>query len=193
MRLIINLVLLALVAVLIWVLIGTIREPIAFKAEKERREDAVKAKLMLVRQTQELFRGVTGAFAPTFDSLTYVLRNDSFQIIQVFGDPDDPNNQEAIRYDTLYRSAYDSIQALGINLDSLHYVPYGGGASFHIAADTMTYQKTLVNVVEVGVPYSIFMGKFGDARFAKYDNSYDPKRVMKFGDMNAPNLSGNWE
>lgn len=193
MRLIINLVLLALVALLIWVLIGTIREPIAFKAEKEKREDAVVAKLKLVRQTQELYRGVTGKFAGHFDTLATVLKNDSFRIIQVFGDPDDPNNVGAIVYDTLYKSAYDSIRVLGINLDSLSYVPYGGGERFRIAADTITYQKTLVNVVEVGVLYNVFMGPFGDPRFAKYDNSYDPTRVMKFGDMNSPNLSGNWE
>ncbi len=193
MRLIINLVLLVIVAVLVWLLYSSIREPIAFSAEKQRREDAVVAKLTEIRTAQELFRSIKGGFAPTFDSLSYVLKNDSFSIIKVNGDPDDPTLTGVITYDTLMSPAIDSVKVLGINLDSLHYVPFGGGQSFNIQADTITYQSTTVNVVEVGVPRKVFMGDYGDIRFAKYDQNYDPNKPIKFGNMNAPNLAGNWE
>ncbi|MBK8493263.1 MAG: hypothetical protein IPL49_20875 [Saprospirales bacterium] len=136
MKLVINLLLLPLIGVLIWVLIGSIREPIHFRAEKDKRERAVIDKLMEIRNAQELYRSITGNFAGNFDTLKYVLSSDSFRIIQVFGDPDDPNNTEAIRYDTIYRSSADSIKYIGMNLDSLRYVPYGGGAVFEIQADT---------------------------------------------------------
>jgi len=193
MKLVINLLLLLLIGVLIWVLIGSIREPIEFRAEKTRRERVVVDKLIEIRTAQELYRSITGNFAPNFDTLKQVLSTDSFRIIQVFGDPDDPNNTEAIRYDTIYRRSADSIAFLGMNLDSLRFVPYGGGEAFSIQADTLTYQSTMVQVVEVSVPRKIFMGKYADKKFARYDNSYDPESVLKFGDMNAPNLSGNWE
>ncbi|MCP3927546.1 MAG: hypothetical protein GY705_00415 [Bacteroidetes bacterium] len=193
MRLAINLILILIIAGLVYVLISSIQEPIAFKREKEKRELAVIEKLQVVRQSQELFRAIKGGFAPDFDTLKQVLTTDSFRIIQVFGDPDDPTNTEAITYDTLYRPAFDSIQVLGINLDSLPFVPYSGGARFDMQADTLTYQSTLVNVVEVGVRRNVFMGKYGDPKYAKYNDSYDPSSLMKFGNMNAPNLSGNWE
>ncbi len=193
MRLIINLVLLVIVGVLVWMLYTSIREPIAFSAEKQKREDAVVAKLTEIRTAQELFRGIKGGFAPTFDSLAYVLKNDSFAIVKVIGDPDDPDFTGTITYDTLLSPAFDSIQTLGINLDSLQYVPYGKGDVFNIAADTITYQSTLVNVVEVGIPRKVFMGDYADIRFAKYDQNYDPNKPIKFGNMNAPNLAGNWE
>lgn len=193
MKIVINLLLLILIGVLIWVLIGSIREPIEFRAEKVRRERVVVDRLIQIRTAQELYRSITGNFAPDFDTLKQVLSTDSFRIIQVFGDPDDPNNAEAIRYDTLYRSSADSVEVLGLNLDSLRYVPYGGGKTFNIQADTLTYQSTLVQVVEVSVPREVFMGPYADPKFARYDNSYDPKSLLKFGDMNAPNLSGNWE
>ncbi|GJM32969.1 MAG: hypothetical protein DHS20C18_19700 [Saprospiraceae bacterium] len=193
MRLIINLVLLVIVAVLVWMLYSSIREPIAFNAEKQKREDAVVAKLTQIRTTQELFRSIKGGFSPTFDSLSYVLKNDRFAIIKVNGDPDDPNFTGVITYDTSYSPAIDSIKALGINLDSLPYVPYGNGAVFNIQADTITYQSTNVNVVEVGIPRKVFMGSYGDIRFARYDQNYDPNKPIKFGNMNAPNLAGNWE
>lgn len=193
MRIAINLILIALTAFLVWVLISSIREPIKFKAEKERRELAVIEKLMQIRQAQEAYRGITGQFAPNFDTLREVLTTGKFRIIQVFGDPDDPSNTELIRYDTFYMPAIDSIRTLGLNLDSLRYVPFGRGATFNIDADTMTYQKTLVQVVEVGVPKRVFMGRFADEKYSRYDNNYDPNNILKFGDMNSPNLSGNWE
>ncbi len=193
MRLVINLILAALVLAFIWVLIGSIREPIAFRNEYQRRENAVIDKLRMIRQAQEAFRDIKGGFAPSFDSLKKVLRQDSFRVINVVGDPDDPNFTGEVTYDTLYFAAYDSIQVLGIGLDSMEYVPFSGGATFSIDADTLTYQSTLVNVVEVGTRYSEFMGPYADPRFARYDQSYNPSSIIKFGDMNRPNLSGNWE
>lgn len=193
MRLVINLILAAVIIGLVWVLIQSIREPIAFNAERTRREQAVIEKLMEIRKAQELFRDIKGGFAPTFDSLRYVLTNDKFQIIQVFGDPDDPNFTGQITYDTSYIPAIQTIDSLGINLDSLQFVPYGGGTTFDLKADTLTYQSTLVNVVEVGVRRKMFMGRYSDPRYAKYDKSYDPESIIKFGSLTAPNLSGNWE
>lgn len=194
MRIVINLVLAAIVIGLVWVLISSIREPIKFKAEKQKREQAVVDRLMKVRQAQEAFRYMKGGFAPTFDSLSHVLRTDSFAIIKVIGDPDDPNFTGEIIYDTTYVQAYDSIRAeLGMPIDSLAYVPYGGGERFEMQADTITYQSTNVPVVEVGVRRKVFMGPYKDPRFARYDADYNPNSVLKFGNMNAPNLSGNWE
>ena len=174
MRLIINLVLVAIVAFLVWMLIGSIREPIAFKAVKDKREQAVIDKLMVIRETQEMVRSITEGFAPSFDSLKKVLTTQDFAIVSVIGDPDDPNFTGEIKYDTTYLPAIDSINALGINLDSLKYVPYGEGNTFEIAADTITYQSTNVPVVEVGVRKKVFMGPYASERFARYDQGYNP-------------------
>ncbi|MEL6863353.1 MAG: hypothetical protein AAFP19_02990 [Bacteroidota bacterium] len=85
------------------------------------------------------------------------------------------------------------VEEYGLSLDSLSLIPFGGGKTFDIQADTLTYQKTLVNVVEVGTQKRNFMGPYADARFARYDDSYDPDEIIKFGNMNAPNTAGNWE
>ena len=53
MRLIINLALVALVALLIYALYDSIREPIAFKDVKETREQIVQEKLTKIRVAQE--------------------------------------------------------------------------------------------------------------------------------------------
>lgn len=193
MRLGINIALVALIGLLVWVLIDSIREPIKFKAEKEKRKTAVVDRLVQIRMAQELYREVTGEFAPTFDTLNQVLETGQIRTISVFGDPDANGGEEIIRYDTTYMAAMDAAKEKGIRVDSLSYVPYSDGAKFTIWADTLTYQSTLVNVVEVATTWQEFMGPFGDARYRKYDDSYDPTAALKFGDRYAPNIAGNWE
>lgn len=193
MRYVINIVLVLVIALLAFMLYNSIKEPIAFGEAKDYRKNKVVAKLETIRKTQEIYRTIKGQFASDFDSLSYVLTNDSIPFEKIIGDPDDPTNADKFQRFLTYSPAIDSIKALGINLDSLRFIPFSGGKSFDIAADTIEYQKTTVSVVEVGTKWKNFMGKFADPRYAKYDSRYDPNKTIKFGDMNKPNLSGNWE
>ena len=195
MKLVINLILVAIIAFLLYALYNSIKEPIAFKAEKERRERVVVEQLMKIRQAQEAFRDITGVFAPNFDTLSQILNTGQFKVIQVFGDPDDPNFTGEITYDTLLVPAQDSMRRMLAmnNFDSLRYVPFSSGQLFNIAADVIDYQSTKVPVVEVGAQRKLFMGRFADKRYARYDQKYDPESLVKFGNMFSPNLSGNWE
>lgn len=193
MRLIVNILLVLGILLGLYLLYTSIQEPIAFAAEKATREKAVIEKLTKIRQAQEMYRSITGHYAPNFDTLALVLKTGNFMIIQAFGDPDDPTNTEKIRRDTILRPAKDSLLVLGWNVDSLQFVPYGNGGKFSISADTLTYQSTMVDVVEVGASRKLFMGKFADPKYAKYDDAYDPNAPLKFGNMFAPNTAGNWE
>ena len=193
MRNIFNILLLVLIAFLGYLLYANIKEPIAFQAEKKTRKGAVTAQLEKIRKTQEMYRDITGEFANDFDTLAHVLRTDSFKFENIVVDPEDPSNSALFERIVSYSMAIDSVNALGFNLDSLKYVPFTDGGVFTIHADTLTYQKTLVSVVEVGTKWKNFMGEFADAKYQKYDQSYDPNRMIKFGDLSKPNLGGNWE
>lgn len=193
MRIVINLLLALLIVALGYVLYSSIKEPIEFNNEKERRERRVIDKLTQIRTAQEAYRDIVGVFAPTFDTLRQVLNTGNFTVIGVIGDPDDPNFTGEITYDTTYMPAKDSLLNMGILLDSLEYIPFGNGAKFEVSADTISYQSTKVPVVQVGTQRKIFMGKYGVEKYRKYDAKYDPNSVIKFGDLNKPNLAGNWE
>ena len=91
MRLVLNVILLLIAAALAYMLYMSIEEPIAFDAEKSRRKDIVVEKLELIRDAQEMYRDITGDFAPNFDTLVDVLTNGRFMRVAVIGDPDDPN------------------------------------------------------------------------------------------------------
>lgn len=197
MRLAINIILLLVAAGLAYLLYQGIQEPIAFNAEKESRQAVVVEKLEQIRDAQEMYRGITGSFAPNFDTLVDVLTNGKFALISVEGDPDDPNFTGEITYDTTFVAARDSVASAGIDLAQLPFVPSFSdtqtGQTFQIAADIIEYQATDVPVVEVGTRWSSFMGKYASVRFNKYDQKYNPNGMIKFGDLNKPNLSGNWE
>lgn len=193
MKVVINLVLVAVIAALAFVLYNSINEPIAFQAEKNKRKEAVKNKLVNIRQAQELYRGITGNFAPTFDTLRDVLTNGQFTLVSVQGDPDDPNNPDAVVYDTTFVPAIDSVNTLGVQLADMEYIPFTDKKAFNLVADTITYQQTVVPVVEVGTIWKEFMGEFASPKYAKYDSSYDPNAAFKFGDMTKPQLGGSWD
>ncbi len=192
MRHIVNILLLLLIVFLAYMVYNSIKEPIAFGEEREIRKAAVVAKLETIRDAQEIYNGITGKFSSSFADLRNILETDSIPFEKIIGDPDDPNNVDKFERFVTYTMAIDSINAMGIDLETLSLIPFGEGKSFDITADTISYQKTLVPVVEVGTKWKNFMGKYADPRYAKYDSGYDPERVIKFGDMNKPNLSGSW-
>lgn len=192
MKAIINSALVLLIAFLAYMLYNSIKEPIAFEAVKKYRSSVVIDKLVDIRKSQELYREIKGSFAGSFDSLSYVLKNDSIPFVNLTEDPEDPENVDKFIRTVTYTSAFDSIKALKINLDSLRYVPFSDGKEFSISADTLTFQSTLTNVVEVSTRWKDFMGIYASEKYGKYDNRYNPSSPLKFGDMNKPSLSGNW-
>jgi hypothetical protein len=181
----------------------TIQEPITFKKEKSTREEAVIAKLKEIRTAQQAFRGITGGFAHNFDTLSQVILNDSFMLVQIFGDPDDPTNN-TFYSDTSYMRAADSMAIVFANGDvsqlesylaDLRNIPFAeNNETFEIAAELIEYESIEVWVTEVRVQKKVFMGsEFGKEKYSNYDDRYDPSAYLKFGDMGTPNLSGNWE
>ena len=193
MRKLFSLAFLVLAFFLGYLLYRSIEEPITFADERVVRQDAVAEQLMVIRSTQEMYRDITGMFAPNFDTLKQVLREGEFMEVRIVGDPDDPDFDPTTAYDTIYKPAIDSINTLGIDLDRLEYVPYTEDKTFEIAADTIDYQSTKVPVVQVGIPYKEFMGRFADSRYQRYDQRYNPDAPIKFGDLSKPSLAGNWE
>ncbi len=194
MRIFFNIFLVLVAIALAFMLYKNIEEPIEFNKDYTERKRTVQEKLTKIRSAQELYRDITGNFAPSFDTLSEVLQTGRFMLVNVQGDPDDPNFAGQITYDTSYLSAADSVASLGWDLSQLRYVPYtDNSVEFDIAADTITYQSTPnVAVVQVGTRYENFMGKY-DISYSRYDAKYDPRKTIKFGDLEKPNLSGNWE
>jgi len=192
MRTLFSLLFLVLAFVLAFFLYKSIEEPIDFNSERTVRESAVSAKLEMIRDAQELYRDITGEFAPTFDTLKQVLQEGQLLSVKVIGDADAVDGG-IVTYDTTFIAARDTFPGLGIVLEDLEKVPYTDGKAFEIEAKVIEYQSTNVPVVQVGVRQKEFMGKYADIRFQQYDQTYDPNVPMKFGNLTKPTLAGSWQ
>ena len=199
MRKLFSLAFLALAFFLAFLLYKSIEEPIAFNDVRTERTDVVSAKLEMIRTAQELYRDITGEYAPTFDTLKQVLNEGELLSIRVVGDPDDPDFTGEITYDTTRIPARDTFPGLGIVLDDLEKVPYTGGeydtpaTNFDIDAKVIEYQSTNVPVVQVGTKQANYMGRYADKKYQRYDQNYDPSLPIKFGSLEKPTLAGSWQ
>ncbi|MBC6995468.1 hypothetical protein QWY85_10330 [Neolewinella lacunae] len=193
MRTLFSLLFLVFAFFLAFLLYKSIEEPIAFNNERSVRDQAVADKLQMIRKAQELYRDITGEFAPTFDTLKQVLTEGELLSISVIGDPDDPNFTGTITYDTTRIPARDTIAGLGIVLEDIEKVPYTEGVNFDIDAKVIEYQSTQVPVVQVGVKKATYMGEYGDIKYQRYDQNYNPNAAMSFGDLSKPTLGGSWQ
>lgn len=193
MKILINALLFALIGLLGYMLFHSINEPIKFESFKEKRKKVVVSKLKEIREVQEIYKEIRGMYASNFDTLIYVIQNDSIPHEIIEGDPDDPDNMDKVTRTMVYYSAIDSINGMGIDIASIRHVPFTEQKDFLIKADTIEYQSTKVPVLEVGTSWGDFMGEYADIKFSKYDQQYDPNNLLKFGDMNKPVNSGNWE
>ncbi len=193
MRYAINILLLALIGFSGYLLYTSILDPIAFQAEKEKRKTAVAKNLSEIRTLQEIYRTIKGGFAGSYEELVNVISKDSIPFESIIGDEDDPTNLDKIQRSTTYSSALDSVTAMGIKLEGLDIIPYTDGKRFEFFMDTIEYQSTKVNVIEVGTTWKEFMGPFADPKYKKFDNRYDPNAAFKFGDRSTPSLNGSWQ
>ena len=191
MKTVIHLLLFLVSLGLMYALYSTIKEPIQFKNQYNKRSEAVVTKLKDIRIAQKLYRTITDTFAESFTDLENVLSTGRFEIIQVHGDRDAIGSQ--VTYDTLFVAAKDSIASLGLNIKELKSVPFTDNKQFDIFAGKIDQQGIIIPVVEVSAKWGDFMGEFGDPKYKKYDKKFSPENKIKFGSRSKANLSGNWE
>lgn len=192
MKIAINIVLFLVAAALAYVLYQGIAEPIQFRSEWRDREGAVKDQLEKVRDAQIAYKSIVGRYASTFDSLEQTLKTESFIIKSLSGDPEvDANVVEIITK----VSALDSMTTLGINLDSLRYIPYTNGLVFDMETKVLDEYQNAKNIPVIKVSANVrdYMGPWAKMKYAKYDDAYKPKTAKtEFGDLNKPSTNGNW-
>jgi hypothetical protein len=169
-------ILLVLISVILVVLIyRSIKEPIDWKKEKERRYARVIERLKDIRMAQMAYRAEKGEYADNFDSLIYFIKNGHFTVVKQIGDPED--TLAIVIRDTTYVPVRDSLFKDKLHLiDSLPYVPFGEGARFKMSAGKIEKGNVMVNVFEVV-----------DTK------PFDPNHVLKVGSMTEPTNAGNWE
>ena len=170
MNTVVRVLLIAAILVLSYLLINSIMNPIRFNKERDRREAAVKERLINIRTAEVAYKSKYGKYTGSFDTLIAFVNLDSFPLIYKEGSLTDEmieqgitSEREALKRglivrDTTYTSVRDSIFAPGFHVDSLRYVPFSGNAQFTLAAVALpTASKVIVQVFEASVLNDVFL------------------------------------
>jgi len=151
--------------------------PIKYKNQVTEREDAVHDKLLTIRDAQEMFRAKHDKFAPDFDTLKTVLKND--QLVSV----------NRVTLDTTRVAILDSLFKGDVSqVNELDKVPFSE-STFTLDAGVLpspSDSTLFVPVFEASTNTSQFL----DGVNPDY---WERDKKVKVGSMTAPITSGNWE
>lgn len=205
MKIALNIVLLAASIGLVYLLVETIRKPIEFETTKEEREAVIKERLLHAVEMQKMYKGLTESYASDFDSLRYVLENDTFSVEMVRGDRYDTT--QTVTVDTIRVPAKDSLNSYlvknagGQSVDeffkTLRMVPFAKEPKeFYIKSGSAIVEGTdslMAPTFEIGTTLATYLPEFDSASYVIYDPQYDPNnQVRRVGDLYKPSTSGNW-
>lgn len=172
-----------------WLDYKSIKDPVDFLKEKEKRYKYVIQGLKDIREAEFAYKAAKNVYCNNFDSLVNFLRTDSLRVVKAFGTvPDTLTEEKAVELgivqrDTVYVMAMDTVfnkvylanHYGDFNIDSLAYVPFTS-SKFDLQAGTIKR-----NGVEVQVFQAMDAAPF------------DSKDVLQVGSMSDPSTSGNWE
>ncbi len=211
MNTVVRILLIAAIIVLGYLLLDSIMNPIRFNKERDKREEAIKERLINIRTAEVAFKSKYGRYTGSFDTLINFVKTDSFPLIYKEGSITDEMieewgrnaEREALRRDlivrdTSYTSVVDSIFKPGFHVDSIRYVPYSGGKEFKLEADIVeTGSKVKVEVFEASVLNDVFLKGLDEQLIINY-NALRKKLTgfpgMRVGNVKEPNNNaGNWE
>ncbi len=195
MKTAIQVALTVLIIVLIYLVYDRIMEPVRFNQEVQRREASIIQNLRDIREVQRAHRSRYQRFATDLDTLVLFFKNDSLPVIRAIGSvPDTLTESEAVRLgiverDTMWIATRDSLlRRSRYHIDSLPYVPFGGGARFTMDAGFIERGLVRLPVFEAMVLPIVYLNDLPNWRVY-----YTRDEGLKVGSLAEAITDGNWE
>ncbi|OWY25074.1 hypothetical protein C7N43_17530 [Sphingobacteriales bacterium UPWRP_1] len=188
LRLVLNLVLIVVIALLAYLLIASIQEPITFQKEKAKRNAAAIERLKQIRGAQLAFKGKYNRYCGNFDSLVNMVKTDSFEVIKVIGDPND--STVVVKKEVSKKAMIDSLFAGNVKAaEEMPIVPFGkNNERFSIQATKITKSNTEIPAFEVSAPLKVIYSGLPAKYYAdKYNDN------MRVGSITDGTTTGSWD
>lgn len=189
---------------LIYLLIESIRKPINFTETRAFREEHVRDRLKQAAELQKLYKSLRTTYAPSFDSLKYVLTNDTFLVNQVIGDKYDTTVVQQIvevklpAKDSLMgfiRKSSQPKMTIDEFFEYISVVPFSDGKKFNIQVGEAIVEGTdslMTPTFEISTKIGTYLTEFDSVGHVLYDPDYNPSALRKIGDLYKPTTNGNW-
>jgi len=209
MKAVIQIVLLAVIIVLGYLLYESIMKPIRFNKEKFTIEQSTIQRLKDIRSAQVAFKSEYNKYSGDFDSIITFVKSGTFSVVKAIGSIPDSlleegmTEKEAVKEglisrDTVRISVLDSLFYPSYAIDSLKFVPFAGSYQFELGAGwILTGSKVRVPVFEAKVPYNVLLKTLDLQLVINYTEERDKitgYAGLRVGSLTeATNNAGNWE
>ncbi len=176
----------------------SIMEPVRFNKEKQQREKVVIERLKDIRSSQFIFKQLTGAYAPDFDTLISFLKIAEIPVVKIIPDPNDTTYTLTINDTVGYIKVADSLfgKRANFNYSMLTTIPFSKGKPFEMQADTIERGGVEVHVFEAKAPFTAFLEGMNEQTIiniiAKFED-IEKYPGLRVGSMTEPSTDGNWE
>lgn len=223
-----NLLLLVAVCGLTFICYRSIMDPIEFEEERDLREKQIIARLIDIKKAQLEYRsGNKGAYTDNFDTLITFIKTAKMPVVFKVGELNDEQlergltEQKALdmiakaqktnkwgdvdkeglrnfRRDTTWVSVLDSVFGKNYAIDSIRYVPFGGGEQFIMATSCDTTKAGAPQwLFEARTPFETYLTGINDQEMKNLiikEKKLNRYCGLKVGDVEkANNNAGNWE
>lgn len=203
-RLIIQIVLAAISAVLIYMVYESIQQPVRYDSTKEIRKQVIVQKLNEIKALQVEFKKVHGKYTGSFDTLIDFYKTGKIAFVMKIGSNDTMSEAQAlklklIRRDTSYINVKDSLfqDIENFNIENLAIVPFTGGKiKFEMEAGTVEKASYILPVFEVRCYMKDFLKDVdqqelltNEIRKMKKDEKF---AGWKLGSLTEVSIDGNW-
>ncbi len=208
LRTIFHIIFALLIVALTIFLVARILQPINFKKERLKRENATIDRLKDIRTAQESYKNRYGEYTASFDTLINFIKTDSFEIekydqVKEWDQDQIPTKKEAIKLGILVKSitkksVRDSLFSADYPIDELRYVPFTNKTEFVMGAgEVETGSQIKVKVFEA---YALYDDLFNGMDRQEVINYKDERyKITKFDGVKVGSLTeannnvGNWE
>jgi len=177
---------------------NSIMEPVRFNEVKQQRENIVIQKLKDIRSSQFIYKQLSGAYAPNFDTLISFLKVAEIPIVKIIPDPNDTTYTLTINDTVGYIKVADSLfgKYNNFNFSQIKTIPFSDGDIFEMAADTVRRGGVKVYVFEAKAPFTTFLKGMNEQSviniIAKFED-IEKYPGLKVGSLTEPSTDGNWE
>ncbi len=197
-KIVIQLGLFIIIVALGYFVYNSIMEPVRFNEVKQQREEVVIQKLKDIRSSQFIYKQLTGAYAPNFDTLISFLKVAEIPIVKIIPDPNDTTYTLTINDTVGYVNVADTLFGKYDNfkLSQIKTIPFSGGDIFEMASDTIRRGGVKVYVFEAKAPFTTFLKGMNEQAviniIAKFED-IEKYPGLKVGSLAEPSTDGNWE